>query len=194
MERRSGFNVPRVALARFAEDALLGEGRRTEAYARYAIAANQGNSRIATYRALRRKYPEIDADRLLADLIASTPGEEGKWFATAKSLKRFDLALALARQSPCDPKTLTRAARDHLESHPEFAAEAALAALHWIAHGYGYEVTGADVAQAQRLATEAAARCGRTEQIRSRVEAMLAGDGAAVKWMIEMLGVRGLVA
>jgi hypothetical protein len=39
-----------------------------------------------TFRALRRRYPEIEADRLLADLIASTPGEEGKWFATAKSL------------------------------------------------------------------------------------------------------------
>lgn len=188
MRRRSGINVPLGALARFAEDAFLDVGRRAEAYARYAIDANQGNSRIATYRALGRKYPEIDADRLLADLIASTPGEEGKWFATAKSLKRFDLALALAQRSPCDPKTLTRAARDHLESHPEFAAEAALAALHWIAHGYGYEIAGVDVMQAHRLAKEAAAGCGRTEQIQSRVEAILSDDGAAAKWMREVLG------
>lgn len=99
-----------------------------------------------------------------------------------------------ARQSPCDPKTLTRAARDHRETHPEFAAEAALAALHWIAHGYGYEIGSADVAQAHRLATEAAALCGRSEQVRSRVKEMLAGDGAAVKWMSEMLDVKGLVA
>jgi hypothetical protein len=86
MRRRSGINVPLHALARFAEDALLGAGRRADAYTRYAIDSNQGNSRIATFRALRRRYPEIEADRLLADLIASTPGEEGKWFATAKSL------------------------------------------------------------------------------------------------------------
>lgn len=188
MQRRSGINVPLGALARFAEDALLGVGRRADAYARYAIDSNQGNSRIATFRALGRKYPEIDADRLLADLIASTPGEEGKWFATAKSLQRFDLAIALARQSPCDPKTLNRAARDHLESRPEFAAEAALAALHWIAHGYGYEITGVDVMQAHRLTHEAAVSCGRTEQVRSRVEAVLAGDGSAAKWMRAMLG------
>lgn len=32
-------------------------------------------------------------DRLLTDLIATTPGEESKWFAMAKTLKRFDLAM-----------------------------------------------------------------------------------------------------
>ena len=89
----SGTNVPLHALARFAEDALLAVGRRADAYTRYAIDSNQGNSRIATFRALRRRYPEIEAERLLADLIASTPGEEGKWFATAKSLQRFDLTI-----------------------------------------------------------------------------------------------------
>ena len=57
-----------------------------------------------------KKYPEIDADRLLTDLIATTPGEEGKWFATAKTLKRFDLAMQLAWKSPCDPNSLIRAA------------------------------------------------------------------------------------
>jgi hypothetical protein len=79
MQRRPGINVPLHALARFAEDALPGEGRRADAYTRYANDSNQGNSRIATFRALRRKYLEIDPDRLLTDLIASTPGEEGKW-------------------------------------------------------------------------------------------------------------------
>lgn len=188
MQHRSGINLPMGALARFAEDALVGVARRAEAYARYALEASQGNSGIATYRALSRKYPEIGADQLLADLIASTPGEEGKWFATAKSLQRFDLAIALAQRSPCDPKTLARAARDYVASHPEFAAEAAVAALYWIAHGYGYEVTGGDVMQAHRLAKEAAVSCRRTEQVRSRVAAILAGDGAAANWMRAMLG------
>ena len=48
-------------------------------------------------------------------------------------------------QSPCDPKTLTRAARDFENKHPEFALRAGLAAIRWLAAGYGYEVTGADV-------------------------------------------------
>jgi hypothetical protein len=188
MQRRSGINVPLHALARFAEDALLGVGRRADAYTRYAIDSNQGNSRIATFRALRRRYPEIEADRLLADLIASSPGEEGKWFATAKSLQRFDLAIALARQSPCDPKTLNRAARDHRESRPEFAAEAALTALYWIANGYGYEITGVDVVQAHGLAQEAAVRCGGTEHVRARLEEILDGNAPAATWMRTLLG------
>jgi hypothetical protein len=35
--------------------------------------------------------------QILADLVATTPGEEGKWFATAKELKLYDLALKLAK-------------------------------------------------------------------------------------------------
>ena len=62
-----------------------------------AVAVNQAVSRLATYRAIAKKYPEIEPDRLLGDLIASTPGDEGRWFATARSLGRLDLAIPLAR-------------------------------------------------------------------------------------------------
>ena len=77
------------------------------------------------------------------------PGEEGKWFATAKTLKQYDLALALARRAPMDPKTLVRAARDHVKNQPAFALEVALMALYWMARGEGYELTGADVGAAR---------------------------------------------
>ncbi|MBK7903809.1 MAG: hypothetical protein IPJ97_13370 [Proteobacteria bacterium] len=103
--------TPMTGLARFAEGVLLQAGRRVEAYEKYALEANRATTYLATFRLLSKKYPEIDADRLLSDLIATTPGEEGKWFATAKTLKRFDLAMQLAWKSPCDPKTLIRAAR-----------------------------------------------------------------------------------
>ncbi|MCR9258607.1 MAG: hypothetical protein NXH95_02715 [Pseudomonadaceae bacterium] len=49
---------------------------------------------------------------VLTDLIKTAPVEEGKWNATAKELELFDLALVLANQGHCDPKTLARAARD----------------------------------------------------------------------------------
>jgi hypothetical protein len=55
------------------------------------------------------------------------------------------VAAELANQSPCDPKTLTRAARDFLEKNPGFAFTAGLAALRWLSVGYGYEVSSADV-------------------------------------------------
>ena len=71
------------------------------------------NTNIATFRAIAKRYPGIETSRILGDLIVSTPGEEGRWFATAKTLKQYDLALALARRAPVDPKTLVRAARDH---------------------------------------------------------------------------------
>lgn len=188
LESRSGKHTSREALARFAEAALLAAGRCDEAYAHHAIAANQANTRIAAYRAIAKKYPGIEPDRLLEDLIASTPGEEGKWFATARSLKRYDLAIKLAWRSPCDPKTLTRAARDRLDEAPAFTADAALAALHWMAAGYGYELTNLDALDARDRALEAAARLGQTDPVRQHIERILAGPGPGVAWLRKILG------
>jgi hypothetical protein len=78
----------------------------------------------------------------------NTPGEEGKWFAAAKSAGLYGQAIELANQSPCDPRTLIRAARDMVEKEPRFALKAGLAALRWMALGYGYEVTSLDIRQA----------------------------------------------
>ena len=46
------------------------------------------------------------------DLVQVSPGQEGKWFAKAKDIGFLTEAVAVARQSPCDPRTLTRASRD----------------------------------------------------------------------------------
>jgi tetratricopeptide (TPR) repeat protein len=157
--------TPMAGLARFAEGVLLQAGRRTEAYETYALEANRATTYLATYRLVSKKYPEIDADRLLTDLIATTPGEEGKWFATAKTLRRVDLAMQLAWKSPCDPKTLIRAARDNVGKNPAFAAELALAALRWICQGRGCELTSLDVQMAYRLANEAGNTLGQSERV-----------------------------
>lgn len=172
------------ALAQFAEDLLLKAGRRAEAYAKYAIAANRRNSYLSTYRAIAKRYPEVDPDKLLADLIASTPGSEGKWFATAKTLKLFDMALALARRSPTEPKTLIRAAAAEMANNPQFACEAGLLALHWIALGYGYEITGTDVAEAAAVVRKAGAALGKADEMEAKIEAIAARcQGGASEWM-----------
>ena len=189
LSRRAEVNTPVGALARFAEDALLQAGRRRKAYECYAIQAHQAGTRLATYREIAKTYPEIEPDRLLRDLIASTPGEEGKWFATAKSLKRFDAATRLAWASPCDPKTLTRAARDHLNDQPAFALQTAMAALHWAAAGHGYELTGVDVLQAHRYGMDAARRLGQSTEMQHWVRQALAGEHATAKWMRHVLGI-----
>ena len=143
---------------------------------------------MATYRALAKKYPEIEPDRLLGDLIASTPGDEGKWFATAKSLKRLHLAMKLVWRSPCDPKTLTRAARDFLADEPAFATEVALAALHWISEGHGYDLTGQDVQDPYRYAQEGAQVLGQEERVALRLRPILTGDSPTRRWMRQVLG------
>lgn len=183
MERGDARYQHPAVLAEFAEKTLLAAGRRQEAYEKYAIAANRGTSYLATYRAISKKYPEIDPDRVLRDLIASTPGEEGKWFATAKTLKRYDLALELARQSPTDPKTLVRAATAHVSDRPLFAVQAAILALHWIAFGYGYEIAGVDVIDAIRAAKDAASRIGLEDKVAEQIAAILAREGTMAQWM-----------
>ena len=76
---------------------------------------------------------ELDHSQdILADLVKTTPGDEGKWFAAAKDAGLYGEALALAARTPCDPRTLTRAARDLAEAQPAFAIEAGLLALCWL--------------------------------------------------------------
>ena len=185
---RSGSYAESEATARFAEDLLLKADRRAEAFDRYALLANQSNSNLSTFRALSKKYPELSPQRLLDHLIASSLGEPGKWFATAKTLKLFDRAITLAWASPCDPKTLTRAARDHVAKQPAFAMQAALAAMHWISTGHGYESTAIDLLDAHRLAREAAAAANQVELFQTTVAQILAKDGPSTTWMQKVLG------
>lgn len=102
------------------EEMLIRAGRVDEAYSSYAIGANGAGTYLATFRAIAKKYPEKPAKQVLADLVKSTPGEEGKWFATAKELELFDVAIELARRSGCDPRTLARAAHDHATDRPAY--------------------------------------------------------------------------
>jgi len=125
-----------------------------------------------------------DKSQILSDLIATTPGEDGKWFATAKELELYDLALELANRSPCDPKTLTRAARDYLDAEPAFALGSAMAALRWLSEGWGYEVTSVDVVEAYDRAMDAAAKLNMVDDVNERIRQLgEASDNAAVKFV-----------
>jgi hypothetical protein len=189
VRERAGSTTSLETIARFAEAELLKAGRRAEAFDQYALLANRANSNLSTFRALAKKYPELAPDKLLGHLIASTPGEPGKWFATAKTLKLFDRATQLAWASPCDPKTLTRAARDHLVKQPTFAMQCALAALHWMSMGHGYELTGFDVHEAHRLAIEAAGNAQQSAQALATIEQVLAADRPMSDWLRKALGI-----
>lgn len=159
------------------ERILLSSGQAEEAYERYGLSANLAGTYLATFRATARKYPRRAPEEILNDLVATTPGEEGKWFAAAKELGFYQEALALATMSPCDPKTLTRAAGEFATGNPDFALGAGLLALHWLLKGYGYEITGADVWAAYSKTIAAGQLTGRGAEVRERIRQMIKNEG-----------------
>lgn len=170
------------------EEILLSSGMLDEAYSRYGLRANQGGTYLATFRAVSKRYPHKAAAEILADLVESTPFDEGKWFAAAKDAGLYDEALALASRTPCDPRTLTRAAREHAEEQPAFAVGAGLLALSWLAQGYGYEITSADVWEAYRSTLAAAERNGSGAEVKERVRRLVAAEGAGDRFVAKVLG------
>jgi hypothetical protein len=184
---RSGFG-PEPRIDRYCEELLLSSGMKDEAYRRYGLTANRSGTRVAWFRAVAKKYPDRSEAEILADLVALTPKDEGKWFAAAKSAGLYDRALELARSSPCDPRTLTRAARDFLNRNPEFSMEAGLTAMHWMAHGIGFEIKRADVAVAYSCTLKAAERLDRESEVLSRIRDMLEGDASNKKLVGRVVG------
>lgn len=190
-EATRGLNQPDAMIDQACEEILISSGLYEEAYRRYGLGTALGNSYIARFRALAKRYPMKDKALILADLIASTPGEEGNWFAAAKEIRLFDLALELANRSPCDPKTLTRAARDIFDSEPAFALGCAMAALRWLSEGWGYEVTSADVVEAYDRAMDAASRLNQVDAVASRIRQLIGPkENAAASFVRQSLQAR----
>jgi hypothetical protein len=169
------------------EEILLNAGRADEAYARYGLRANDGGPYLATFRSIAKRYPHKPAAEILADLVETTPGEEGKWFAAAKEAGLYDEALALASRSPCDPKTLTRAARDYAAKQPAFAVSAGLLALHWLVQGHGYEITSTDVWDAYRFTVAAAEQHGSSVEIAERIRKLVASEATKDRFVSKVL-------
>lgn len=187
-EASRGLNEPDSEIDRACEEILISSGLHEEAYQRYGLGGAAGHSYIARFRAVAKRYPMKDQSQILSDLIATTPGEEGKWFATAKTIGLYDLALDLTRRSPCDPKTLTRAAKDYLDTAPAFALGSAMAALRWLTEGWGYEVTSADVVEAYDRAMDAAARLDNIDPINDQIQQLVtSSDSASMQFVRQAL-------
>ncbi|PWF44732.1 hypothetical protein [Massilia glaciei] len=149
-----------TAIAQFCERVLLDSGFADEAYVRYGIEGTFATTNLATFKAIVKKYPHLPREKILRDLVASLPGQKGKWFAAAKDGGFFDLAIELANSSGADPRTVIRAARDYAAAQPEFGFAAGMAGLRGIAAGWGYEITGTDVLDAYAAVMQAAGACG----------------------------------
>jgi len=181
-------NDSAIAIAKACEELLLSSRFMEEAYERYGLLANQASTYTAWFRAVAKKYPHRKPAEILADLVAETPGEEGKWFAAAKDARLFDEAIALANRSPCSPQTLTRAARDFEDTKPEFAIEAGIAALSWLVKSYGYDITGLDVLNAYSHTMKAAEKAGRGEETRQRIHDVVAQSSPGARFVATVLG------
>lgn len=182
-----GSNDSAVAIARACEALLLSSGLVDEAYERYALTATRAGTYLATFRAVMRKYPHKRAGDILTDLVATTPGNEGKWFAAAKDAGLFVEALELAGRTPCDPRTLTRAARDYAEKQPTFAVGAGLLALRWLIQGYGYDITDADVWAAYSSTLHAAERTRSVSEVRVRIRELVAAETFGERFVTRIL-------
>ena len=182
-----GLNDRQTVIDGACEGILLSSGLYEEAYRQYGLTVNRGGTNLATFRNIAKKYPMKEKTRILEDLIASTPGEEGKWFATAKTLGMLPLALKLAHLSPCDPRTLNRAARDYLEKEPKFTLGVAIASLQWLTEGWGYEITALDVYGAYDYAMKAAEIMGVEEQVRKDIHEIVNRNASASTFVKDVL-------
>jgi tetratricopeptide (TPR) repeat protein len=187
-EEGRGLNDRPVEIARFCEEVLLSSGFVDEAYRRHGLVANRAGTYLAWFRAVTIKYPHKAEADVLADLVAHTPGDEGKWFAAAKSVNLFDEAIALANRTPCAPQTLTNAARDFEEQNPTFALEAGMAALRWLVEGYGYEITSADVRAAYAHTMKASEHAGIAQETRARIRELVRSETFGERFVTRVLG------
>jgi tetratricopeptide (TPR) repeat protein len=187
-ETTRGLNESPAEIAQACEEILLASGMAEEAYNRYAIEANRSTTYLATFRSIVKKYPHKKPAEVLNDLVASTPGDEGKWFAAAKSAGLYDEAIELVHRTPCDPRTLIRAARDLASKEPRFAMEAGLAALRWLVAGYGYEIAALEVRDAYANALKAAEIAGCADEAFEKIRQLVAGEDVGNRFVRQILG------
>ena len=187
-EDSRGLNVSPIAIAGACEEILLSSGMAEEAYSRYAIDATHKTTYLATFRAVAKKYPHKDVGDILRDLVDSTPGDEGKWFAAAKSVGLYEYAIELANRAPGDPKTLTRAARDMETEEPRFAVEAGVAAIRWLVRGYGYDITGMDVWAAYNHTMKAAENADCKPETFERVRKLVGSETFDERFVTQIIG------
>ncbi len=181
-EDSRGINEPSGAISEVCEEILLSSGLVSEAYNRYAVEVNQGTTYLSTFRAVAKKYPQKTASEILSDLVASTPGEEGKWFAAAKSAGLYDEAIVLANRTPCDPRTLTRATKEMSATQPGFAVEAGMTALRWLVEGYGYEITAMEVREAYNHTIIAAENQGCKQETLGRIHKLVKSQSSGQRF------------
>jgi hypothetical protein len=166
-------------IAEFCEGIVLRQGREEDGYRRFGLPTASGNTYLAMWRDLVKRYPDLDARRILVDLIESH-GSKGKWFAAAKTARYLDLALDCAAHSDAAPATLIRAARDFAIKEPAFAAQVGLHAIAHLLAGRGYESSPLDIDEAVTHVMAASARIGQGDAVLRELQRLAANAATDV--------------
>lgn len=170
----SVYSDPRIDA--FCEQVLIDADQSERAYEEYGISSSERSTGLATFNAIKKKYPDIAPKRILEDLIAANPDNPGKYFAATRKAGFEDLALEIANSSRVDPKTLTRAAEQVMDTKPAIAARYAAIAYRLFQEGWGFDVTKLDIVRALETAREAAERSGNTDPA---IEQLLSGTSSS---------------
>ena len=75
-----------------------------------------------------------------------------------------------------------------LDKNPKFALGVAIASLHWLAEGWGYEITGSDVYSAYDYAMKAAEHLGITDQVKADIVKIVSADKSLGMLVKDILG------
>ena len=144
-----------MEIQRFCEQTLYDAGRRREAYEQYSLKTQADSTYLNHFRSLLRRYPELEPGEILMDLIEKSGRPKQAWFSSARKCELYDIALQCAESGPVNPGTLATAARDTLESDPNFAWRISVLAVKYLLVDYA-DVSEQDVITAVRHLVEGA--------------------------------------
>ena len=76
---------------------------------------------------------------------------------------------------------------DYMDTNPKFAFGVAVTPLYWLADGWGYEITGADVFSAYNYALKAAEVLGVVGQVKTDIKKIVINDSSPGMFVKDIL-------
>ena len=128
IQSQSTTNNSEIEIDEFCESVLIQIGRIDEAYEKYGLNLPPNGTYLNIYRGICKKYSSLDKRKILLDCIEKS-GDQGKWFASAKTAGFLDIALQCAQSRQAQPSTLTRAVDEYADTNPEFSVKVGICAI-----------------------------------------------------------------
>lgn len=102
--------------------------------------------------------------------------------------RRCSSRIRASRITALSRSRLSLTVLDHGDDQPAFALAACLLAVYWLAQGYGYEITSADVWAAYSTTIKLAERMGKADGARSDISRIAASVQGGANLVARILG------